>query len=73
MEWLDYYRSRFYSLRKERRLSEGWRRRGNKNFQKTSLLLTVSIGRGWSAFTPEKPLVIVKLEKTAEEIGLKSP
>jgi len=28
---------------------------------------------GWSAFTPEKPLVIVKLEEITEEIGLKSP
>jgi len=28
---------------------------------------------GWSAFTPEKPLVIVKLENIAQEIGLKSP
>jgi len=27
----------------------------------------------WSSFTPEKPLVIVKLEDIAEEIGLKSP
>jgi len=28
---------------------------------------------GWSSFNPEKPLVIVKLEEIAEEIGLKSP
>lgn len=28
---------------------------------------------GWSSLTPEKPLVIVKLEKISEEIGLKSP
>ncbi len=28
---------------------------------------------GWSAFTPEKPLVIVKLENITQEIGLKSP
>jgi len=28
---------------------------------------------GWSSFTPEKPLFIVKLEEIAEEIGLKSP
>ena len=28
---------------------------------------------GWSSFTPEKPLVIVKLEEIVEEIGLKSP
>ena len=28
---------------------------------------------GWSSLTPEKPLVIVKLEEIAEEIGLKSP
>jgi len=28
---------------------------------------------GWSSFTPEKPLVIVKLDEIAEEIGLKSP
>ena len=27
----------------------------------------------WSSFTPEKPLVIVKLENIAQEIGLKSP
>ena len=28
---------------------------------------------GWSAFTPEKPLVIVKLEDIVQGIGLKSP
>jgi len=28
---------------------------------------------GWSSFTPEKPMVIVKLEEITEEIGLKSP
>ena len=28
---------------------------------------------GWSSFTPEKPLVIVKLDEITEEIGLKSP
>ncbi len=28
---------------------------------------------GWSSLSPEKPLVILKLEEIAEEIGLKSP
>jgi nitroimidazol reductase NimA-like FMN-containing flavoprotein (pyridoxamine 5'-phosphate oxidase superfamily) len=28
---------------------------------------------GWSSFTPEKPVMIVKLKEVAEEIGLKSP
>ncbi len=28
---------------------------------------------GWSSFSPEKPLVILKLEEITEEIGLKSP
>ena len=28
---------------------------------------------GWDSFTPEKPLVIVKLRKVTEQIGLKSP
>ena len=28
---------------------------------------------GWSSLTPRKPLVIVKLENIAQEIGLKSP
>jgi len=28
---------------------------------------------GWDSFTPEKPLVIVKLKKVTEQIGLKSP
>ena len=28
---------------------------------------------GWSAFTPSKPLVIVKLDEVTEKIGLKSP
>ncbi len=28
---------------------------------------------GWSSFTPERPVVIVKLKKVAEKIGLKSP
>lgn len=29
--------------------------------------------KGWSALSPEKPLVIVKLTEIVEEIGLKSP
>lgn len=28
---------------------------------------------GWSSFTPEKPLVVVKLVEIAEKVGLKSP
>ena len=28
---------------------------------------------GWSSFSQEKPLIIVKLENVAQEIGLKSP
>jgi nitroimidazol reductase NimA-like FMN-containing flavoprotein (pyridoxamine 5'-phosphate oxidase superfamily) len=28
---------------------------------------------GWSSFTPEKPVMIVRLKEVAEEIGLKSP
>jgi nitroimidazol reductase NimA-like FMN-containing flavoprotein (pyridoxamine 5'-phosphate oxidase superfamily) len=28
---------------------------------------------GWSSFTSEKPLVVVKLENVAQEVGLKSP
>jgi nitroimidazol reductase NimA-like FMN-containing flavoprotein (pyridoxamine 5'-phosphate oxidase superfamily) len=28
---------------------------------------------GWSSFTPEKPLVVVKLVEITEEVGLKSP
>lgn len=28
---------------------------------------------GWSSFTPEKPLVIVKLDHVTQQIGLKSP
>ena len=29
--------------------------------------------QGWDSFTPEKPIVIVKLKKVTEKIGLKSP
>ena len=28
---------------------------------------------GWDSFTPEKPIVIIKLKKVTEQIGLKSP
>lgn len=28
---------------------------------------------GWSSFTPDRPVVIVKLKEVKEEIGLKSP
>ena len=28
---------------------------------------------GWSSFTPEKPVVMVKLEEVAETVGIKSP
>jgi nitroimidazol reductase NimA-like FMN-containing flavoprotein (pyridoxamine 5'-phosphate oxidase superfamily) len=28
---------------------------------------------GWSSLSPEKPLVVIKLEDVAQEIGLKSP
>ncbi|MGQ9552417.1 MAG: pyridoxamine 5'-phosphate oxidase family protein, partial [Candidatus Bathycorpusculaceae bacterium] len=30
-------------------------------------------GEDWSSFTSDKPMLIVKLEKVFEEIGLKSP
>ncbi len=30
-------------------------------------------GEDWSSFTPDKPMVVVKLEDIAQEIGLKSP
>ena len=28
---------------------------------------------GWSSFTPEKPVIIVRLKETTEKMGLKSP
>lgn len=28
---------------------------------------------GWSSFTPEKPIIIVKLDEVTEEVGLQSP
>ena len=28
---------------------------------------------GWSSFTPERPVVIVKLKRVTEKVGLKSP
>jgi len=33
----------------------------------------LNIKEGWASFTPEKPLVIMKLENITEEIGIKSP
>jgi len=53
-----------------RRIAEEGKRRLSRNF-----LAAHGFQReeGWSAFTPEKPLVIVKLSEIIEETGLKSP
>jgi len=41
----------------------------------TSFLAAHGLGKdgGWSSLAPEKPLVIMKLSRVAEEIGFKSP
>lgn len=41
----------------------------------TNFLAAHGLGKdgGWSTLAPEKPLVIMKLSRVAEEIGLKSP
>jgi nitroimidazol reductase NimA-like FMN-containing flavoprotein (pyridoxamine 5'-phosphate oxidase superfamily) len=53
------------------------KRMGEEGKQKLSRNFLVAHGfkkeEGWSSLNPEKPLVIVKLEEIAEEIGLKSP
>ena len=47
---------------------------GNQNLS-TNFLVAHGFKKeeDWSSFTPEKPLVIVKLEEVAETIGIKSP
>ena len=52
-----------------RKMSEDGRQKLSQNFLAAHGLNTME---GWSSFTPDKPLVIVKLE-TEEEIGIKSP
>lgn len=53
-----------------RRMAENGRCRLSENF-----LAAHGFRReeGWGSFTPEKPVVIVKLSQIREEIGLKSP
>ncbi len=53
-----------------RKMAEDGKQRLSENF-----LVAHGLRReqGWSSFTPDKPFVIVKLEKIDEEIGLKSP
>ena len=53
------------------------RRMANEGEQKVSVNFLAAHGfkkeEGWSSFTPEKPLVVVKLVEITEEVGLKSP
>jgi nitroimidazol reductase NimA-like FMN-containing flavoprotein (pyridoxamine 5'-phosphate oxidase superfamily) len=53
------------------------RRMAKEGKQKVSVNFLAAHGfkkeEGWSSFTPEKPLVIVKLDEITEEVGLKSP
>jgi nitroimidazol reductase NimA-like FMN-containing flavoprotein (pyridoxamine 5'-phosphate oxidase superfamily) len=53
-----------------RRMSEAGRKRLSRNF-----LAAHGFGKGsdWSSLAPENPVVIIKLEKITEQIGLKSP
>lgn len=53
-----------------KRMAEEGKRRLSRNFLPAHGFKKED---GWSSFTPEKPLLIVKLEEIAEEIGLKSP
>ena len=57
--------------------SEAIKRIAEKGKQKLSKNFLPAHGlkkeEGWSSFTPDKPLVMVKLEEISEEIGLKSP
>lgn len=53
------------------------RRMAKEGKQKVSVNFLAAHGfkkeEGWSSFTPEKPLVVVKLVEITEEVGLKSP
>ena len=53
------------------------RRMAKEGEQKVSVNFLAAHGfkkeEGWSSFTPEKPLVVVKLVEITEEVGLKSP
>jgi len=57
--------------------SEAIKRIAEKGKQKLSKNFLAAHGlkkeEGWSSFSPEKPLVMVKLEEIAEEVGLRSP
>jgi len=53
-----------------RRMAEGGEQKISPNFLAAH---GFKKEEGWSSFTPEKPLVIVKLENVTQEIGLKSP
>jgi len=53
-----------------RRMAENGKRRLSENFLAAH---GFQKEEGWASFTPEKPVVIVKLSGIREEIGLKSP
>lgn len=53
-----------------RKIAEEGKRRLSRNFLAAH---GFQKEEGWSVFTPEKPLVIVKLSEIVEETGLKSP
>ncbi len=53
-----------------RRIAEEGKRKLSKNFLAAHGLKK---DEDWSSFTPEKTMIIVKLEDIAQEIGLKSP
>jgi len=53
-----------------KRMAEQGKRKLSENFLPAHGLKREE---GWSAFSPEKPMIIVKLDKVSEKIGLKSP
>jgi len=66
---------RLVENREERKLAiEKMAEVGKQRISKNFLLAHgFSIGSDWSDFTPDKPILIIKLDEVTEKIGLKSP
>ena len=52
------------------KMAEGGKQKLSPNFL---IAHGFSIGSDWSVFTPDKPILIIKLDEVTEKIGLKSP
>ncbi len=71
------FRGELEVVRDPQERAEAIKRLAEEGKQKLSANFLAAHGfkkeEGWSSFTPERPMIIVKLKGLAEKVGLKSP